>query len=61
MKKKHTTVYIETYPKLYHLCEEIFADSKEMKKHIHIPLQEKVKYDLDECDFVGKSEVFMLD
>ena len=52
MKKKHTTVDIETYPKWCHICEYIFADSKERKKTYSYTFIKKTKYAFDECDFV---------
>ena len=59
VKKKHTSVDKETYPRSCHLCDETFDDSKEMKKHLLTHSYKKAKYLCDECDFVGKSKVTM--
>ena len=59
VKKKHTAVDTEIYPRFCHLCEENFNDVKEMKKHPLTHSYKKAKYLCDECDFVGKSVVTM--
>ena len=59
VKKKHTAVEKEIYPRSCHLCEEKFDDVKEMKKHLLTHSYKKAKYLCDECDFVGKSVVTM--
>ena len=57
--KKHTSVEIEPFPRSCDLCDEIFKDSYEMKKHLLAHSYKKAKFKCDECDFVGKIKATM--
>ena len=59
MTKKHTSVETETFPRSCDLCEEIFNDTYEMKKHLLAHSYKKVEFKCDECDFVGKLRASM--
>ena len=59
MKRKHTEIEKETFPKSCDLCEEDLESVQEMKLHMKKHSYKRVDYKCEECDFCGKNDVTM--
>jgi rubredoxin len=57
--KKHTSVDNVKFPKKCDLYEKEIKSATEMKKHIKRHSYKQAKFECDDCDFVGESDLTM--
>ena len=59
IKRKHTVMNTDVFPKMCELCERKFENIKEMKKHMKEHSYKDAKFKCEECDFIGQNKITM--
>ena len=59
IKRKHTEIEKETFPKECDFCEKTFETTKDMKNHMKSHSYKETNFKCEDCNFCGKNELSM--
>ena len=59
VRRKHTTIDNEVYPKVCDLCESEITSAENMRKHLKTHSFKDARFKCEDCEFVGESRETM--